>query len=342
MPKISVVICAYNAARFLKNAVASVLGQTFKDIELIIVNDGSGDSTLAVAYAYRMKDRRVKCIDIPNGGLSNARNVGISAATGEYIAFCDADDSIDENALEALYSAAVASNADVVIAGYHHDTVLSNGKVFTNDVFTEEAVFETRNELLKHLPELKSKYLLDPSWNKLYRLSIITDNGLKMPVGELFEDTAFCLDVLSVCGRVMVIENCFYHYMQRDSGSITKSYNPDKPLFLKKRYFKLSEFVGDDKGLQKYCALYHLRNMYSSIADFFGSEMTTSERRRAAEKIIKDEVFSNAAIKAGGGGMSDRVTVLVARSGSVRLSLLYARILRFFKKRMKRLFFKLK
>ena len=102
MPKISVILCAFNAEDTLSAAVRSVLLQTQSDFELIIVNDGSRDKTQAVASQFCLEDPRVRLVNIENGGLSNARNVGMSLAKGEFVAFCDADDTVDQTAFETL------------------------------------------------------------------------------------------------------------------------------------------------------------------------------------------------------------------------------------------------
>ncbi len=343
MPRISVIICAYNASKLLKTAIKSVLGQTFEDLELIIVNDGSSDSTLAVASAFALSDRRVRCVDIANGGLSNARNVGISVAKGEFVTFCDADDYIDPDALQVMYDAVTNTNADTVIVGYHHDTVLKDGSVFTVDKTPQNAVYNSVKELLPDLKSLKSQQILDTACNKLFKRSVIVENGLTMPVGELFEDTAFCLQYLSVCKKIITVDRCFYHYIQHGKSSITSSYNPRKAEFLTKRYHMLTEFCKDgDIAVKRYCNLYHLRNMYSCFADSFGSDLSAKERRTRIKTVVKSELFEFCAKNADTEGLSNKLTVFVAKTGNVTLSVIYSCLLRFVKRKCRVVFAKFK
>ena len=228
MKKLSVILCAYNAESFLESAARSVLNQTFKDLELIIVNDGSCDETFAIASQLANDDPRVTVVNIENGGLANARNIGLSKATGEYVAFFDADDTADDDCYETMLNAIERDGSDLCIAGYYHDTVLKDGTVSTVLFSEPDATYNTREELFQGFVGLKSKFILDAGWNKLYRRSIIVENNLKFPLGELFEDTAFVLSFLKTSCKVTVLDKCFYHYMQRSYGSITKAYNPRK------------------------------------------------------------------------------------------------------------------
>lgn len=344
MPRISVILCAYNASAFLKNAVESVLNQTQRDIELIIVNDGSLDSTLAVASYYSHIDRRVKVVNIENGGLANARNVGMSYAEGEFIAFCDADDTVDPDALQTMLSAAEQKNADLVMCGYHHDTVLSDGKVSTVDVFEPEAYYNSKEELFLGIVGLKSKFILDASWNKLFRRSCITDNGLKFPEGELFEDTAFVLSFLEHSCHVAVLPYCFYHYVQRKNGSITKKYDPRKLNDLKKRYRELSEFTADaDETVKKFCCLYYIKNVYSALANSYNDKkLTKQQRRELIMSETKDAQFKNCAAKSQGLGLSDKLTVFIAKLGFLPLDRVYCRAIHFMKTKASAVFAKIK
>lgn len=344
MPKISVILCAYNAADTLSAAALSVLSQTERDIELIIVNDGSTDSTSAEAARLALLDRRVRVINRENGGLSRARNTGMAAASGEYIAFCDADDTVDEKALQTMLCEAESSGSDMVMCGYHHDTVKGDGSVGTVDFFEPENRFTSRAELFGRLIGLKSKFILDASWNKLYRASIIKENGLKMPEGELFEDTAFVLSFLNVSCRVSVLPHCFYHYVQRGGKSITKSYDKRKLEDLKKRYLALKDFTAEaDAGVKRFCELYYVKNVYSVLANTFSDRSMSGKQRRSLFKNeIKNADFKQSAENAQGNCAADRVALAVARTGSVLLSLCFCGVLCFLKTKTAALFAKIK
>ncbi len=315
MPKISVILCAYNAEEFLTDAINSVLGQTFEDIELIIVNDGSRDSTPAVASQFCQADQRVRLVNIENGGLSNARNVGLGEATGDFIVFCDADDTVDREALDVMYDAVCRDAADLVICGYHHDTVRSDGSVSTVDLFEPSAVYNTREQLFGGIIGLKSKFILDAGWNKLFRRSVIVENGLKMAVGELFEDTDFVLSFLECSSKVSVLSDCFYHYVQRSNGSITKRYDERKLRDLKKRHRRLADFTADaDESVKRYVAFYYVKNVFSALANSFDSkEMTKAERKALFHNELGSKEFETAAKNAKGVGFFDRVTVFAAK-----------------------------
>ncbi len=333
MPKISVILCAYNAEAFLEASVRSVLDQTYKNIELILVNDGSTDRTQCLAEKFAEQDARVKAMSISNGGLANARNVGLAAATGEYVAFQDADDTVDLDCYEKML-AAVADNAwDMAVAGYHLDTVLRDGTVSTVDFFEPEAGFANRFALFKGIIGLKSKFILDASWNKLYKRSVIAENGLRFPVGELFEDTAFVLSFLEKACRVKVLPDCFYHYMQRQGNSITKRYDGRKLTDLKKRYFEFLEFCSEaDGNVKAFCSLYYIKNVFSALANSYSDRsMSNKERRALIKQETKSVQFKLSAETAKGASKADRLTVAVAKCNWLWLSVAFCKALNYMK-----------
>ncbi len=344
MPKISVILCAYNAEGYLEAAVRSVLDQTQKDLELIIVNDGSRDSTPAVASQLAHCDPRVQVVNIENGGLANARNVGLGMARGEYVAFFDADDTAELDCYSEMYEAIERDESDLCIAGYFHDTVLKNGKVSTVKVTEPNALYHTREELFKGIVGLKSKFILDAGWNKLYRRSVLVENGLRFPLGELFEDTAFVLSFLRASCRVTVLDKCFYHYMQRQSGSITKAYNPRKSGDLKKRASELKAFCREaDATVQSFCDLYYIKNVYSALANSFDDKaMSRSKRNELIKAEVTAEEFKGLSKTAEGVGFADRLTVFIARKKGLFWHKMYCKAVHFVKTRLSVLFAKIR
>lgn len=148
--KVSIIVPVYNAEQYLGYTITSILKQTYKNIEIILVNDGSKDDSLIICQNYAAIDDRVKVLDVPNGGVSNARNCGIESATGEYIQFVDSDDVITENMTERLVDTMHIYEADMVVCGMRYMVLEGNRPVSSNDwlpqylgknVYFQESVF---------------------------------------------------------------------------------------------------------------------------------------------------------------------------------------------------------
>ena len=199
---LSVIIPAYNAENNISACCNSILQQDIKEMEIIIVDDGSKDNTGQCCDRLAMKDLRVKVIHASNGGPGSARNKGLEAAKGEWIAFVDADDTCEENYFSKML--AVADGADLVIQGL------------------EQRKSYTREEIAGCIAENK---LLDKGspWGKLYKKAIIDRLHLRFPENYRYgEDTVFFLRYLAACQSVTCIPECGYHYSICDTDSLSR------------------------------------------------------------------------------------------------------------------------
>ena len=217
MPKISVIVPVYKVEPFLSECVNSVLEQSFRDFDLILVDDGSPDSCPQICDAYAQKDERVHVIHKENGGLSSARNAGIDLAmehsSSEWLAFVDSDDYLHKNYLSAMYQAAKEHDADLVVCDYTR--VDENGNISPE---AKKAIPRTATDDKGQLFELYLRYnQIVYAWNKLYQKRIFKD--LRFPVGKIHEDVFVIHHVLWNCRRAAFLPDGFYYYRSR-SGSI--------------------------------------------------------------------------------------------------------------------------
>lgn len=222
---ISIIVPVYNVEKWLSRCVNSILGQTYTNFELILVNDGSTDSSYKICKDYLKKDNRIKLIDKKNGGLSEARNFGISNAKGKYIIFIDSDDYINKNYIAILYKAIVTNNSDIAICEYNE--VAENGdflkEVSLNEPENENVV--TGKEVIRYL--LKNNGTANiVAWNKIYKRELF--NNIRYQVGKFYEDEYIVVPLMWNIERICLIRKPLYNYVQR-SGSIMLS-----PFTLKK------------------------------------------------------------------------------------------------------------
>lgn len=211
--KVSVIVPVYNAERHLGKCVESILNQTLKEFELIIINDGSTDSSYELCKKYAVKDERIVLLDQKNSGVSVARNRGLDIAKGEYIYFIDADDYIEKNTLEILYNRAIASNSDIVVFGYK---TISENSVYVEKVSDCEYTIQ---EFLAHYGDfIISSSILGAIWNKIYKRETINDirfiEGIKH-----HEDLFFVQDVLRKCKLVSMQGDLYYNYINNDGSA---------------------------------------------------------------------------------------------------------------------------
>lgn len=240
-PKISIIVPVYNAEKYLERCVNSLKNQSFSEIEIILVNDSSTDSSLEICQKSAMEDPRIKVIsNAKNEGAGRARNVGLEVATGEYIGFVDSDDFIDLDMYRVLYEKAVEYDSDLVMSGFFlvGGSIFSKaGKYIRKTYFDKDTHFDTAESLKKlkmgtvgSLPEDEddSKYGVSVCKN-LFRHEIIKHNKIAFQSErEVFsEDMLFMVDYISCIKKATGIKGAFYHYC-RNEGSVSKSYKKDR------------------------------------------------------------------------------------------------------------------
>lgn len=216
-PRISAIIPVYNAERYIVKCLDTVLAQVFDDFEVIAINDCSKDNSRSILDGFAQKDKRIKCVHLEkNGGVSHARNLGISLAKGEYITFIDADDYIDSD----YFSAGLSNDTlpfDLVISG------LKTGNEGHFSISLPPVAQCTRiAELSPIFHELDSSSLLLGPYNKFYLTSLLQQNDIQFPSFSLGEDQCFVLNVLEHCQRIKTVHYAGYYYIRQDSPSLSR------------------------------------------------------------------------------------------------------------------------
>lgn len=220
-PKISVIVPVYNVEKYLHRCVDSILAQTFKDFELLLIDDGSKDRSGDICDEYAKLDERVKVWHKENGGVSSARQVGLNNAVGEYIIHADPDDWVNANMLEEMYGMAKDREADIVLADFYRDTESAK------DVYEEQCVLSlTADGLLKQILDCSIHGSL---CNKLIKSSCYLNCN-----AHFISGINYCEDALILCqlllGKLKVtkIDKAYYHYTNDNEMSISKDYNLGK------------------------------------------------------------------------------------------------------------------
>lgn len=213
-PKISIIIPVYNVERYLEQCVRSVMCQTYKELEIILVNDGSPDNSLSICHALQREDSRILIISQENRGLPSARNAGLDAATGSYIMFADSDDFVHPDMCRVALETAQATDSDIVEFGYFR-TDMSGKPIDKNEL--EPSVLLGSEECVR--TQLSPKHT-NCVWNKIYHSSLFSD--LRFPPLCISEDSVMNVLLSAICNKHTVIADCLYYY-RFNPDSITHS-----------------------------------------------------------------------------------------------------------------------
>lgn len=226
--QISVIVPLYNAEKFIEACARSILGQTFKNLELVLVNDGSKDNSLEICQRIADEDSRVKVLDKENGGTSSAKNLGLDKAEGEYIAFCDADDTMDAEYLANLYKGVLLNNVDVCVGSFAFVRVSGSEIIYRRTINIYEGLFSLK-EFMKFYPEYMPNAVIGSPCNKLYKKCLIDINSIRFNTNiKNNEDTHFNYEYLAKCKTVYVSDAPFYNYFDRvDIKSASKGFIPN-------------------------------------------------------------------------------------------------------------------
>lgn len=281
--KVSIIVPVYNVEEFLPDCLNSLINQTYENIEIILINDGSRDGSLEILKSFAQKDSRIIIFDNENHGVSYTRNFGIKNSTGDYIAFVDSDDVVAKNYIENLVNSLEENNVDMSICGYtcfdkKQPDFLNSGdcKVFTDDL---ETAFYT--------------VTMGGIAGKLYKKSIIVSNNLTVDENIFVcEDLLFNMQYVSFSDSLVFCGSKLYGYRQRESSAVHTNLSP-KWFTILKTYKYLFNNYGD-KAVYKYIVFNYLKFLYEAkyivknkgIKPNFEIDLSNEIKKAEKEKMI--------------------------------------------------------
>ena len=269
---VSVIIPAYNVEQYVERCVYSVTKQTYRNLEIILVDDGSTDCTGIICDKLAKEDNRISVIHKTNGGLSDARNAGIDVSRGEYISFVDSDDYIASDMLEHMMNAMCETDISMVVVGFWKQSGDAReycGPTTERVVSSEEAL---KNIYIGH-------EIYPASWNKLYRRALFNNN--RFAVGMINEDSEIITKLLMECNRVALVSKPLYIYMIRE-GSITQSSFSSKDYNGIKAYRTAVDVCKKrKKSLLPYARYYETSRIYNTYI-----ELVTSDERMIKYRFL--------------------------------------------------------
>lgn len=276
-PLISVILPIYNVETFLPRCVESVMRQTYKNLEIILVDDGSTDGCPQLCDAYAKQDERIRVLHKANGGLSDARNQGALIATGKYITFIDSDDYVKDTYVEYLYR--LIEKYQTRMSLCTHTVVFENGKTIRYGEGGDE-VLSTENCLERMLYD---DVINTSAWAKLYETEMVRQ--FPYPVGKLFEDIATTYKFFMACGSIACGYESQYFYMLRSSSIVYQQFNPKKLELL-----EMTDWMADDvrKQYPQLERAVERRQLYARFSTL--NQLQDVKGHKAEKKMLMDYI----------------------------------------------------
>jgi glycosyltransferase involved in cell wall biosynthesis len=257
LPLLSVIVPVYNVEKFLEECVYSILQQEFEDFEILLVDDGSTDSSSRLCDEFAVKDERIRVFHKTNGGQSSARNLALDEAKGKYITFVDSDDYISKDFYAPNIKVLEESDVDVIKMPY------ATFGLKNVDYPNQSKMIKAKDDLFRFLITTDS-YL----WNRIYKRSIF--DALKFPVGMILEDVFITPEIIKNINSIYLSDQGFYYYRQRENSTVTKTHTPKILEDILKAYLSYLDVTYNSKHRDifiKYYATY-LSGYFETKANF--------------------------------------------------------------------------
>ncbi len=293
---ISIIVPVYNVEQYLDRCIESILSQTYQNIELILVDDGSTDSCPEKCDLWKQKDRRIQVLHQKNTGAGLARNTGIRCAKGKYVFFIDSDDAIDRNTIEKCVFTANENNSDIVIFGRRN--FFNNEEKVIHPKKVEKTIFKDVEIKKQLLPGLFT-YSLGTGVSaccKMFRLDLLNDYDISFPSERtvISEDAFFCLDAVSMAATVTVIPDCLYYYYKRE-GSLSTKYNDNRQqqndLFLMELLKKAESLQLPVQVTNHMKAKYHSYTL-AALMQIEKTKLSKREKSNAIDVILDNPILT--------------------------------------------------
>lgn len=277
----SIVIPVYNVERYLAQCFATVITQTYKNIEVLLIDDGSTDTSGNISDKLAQSDSRVSVIHKKNGGLSDARNTGIRSAAGDYITFIDSDDYVDASFVEIMLESAQRTGADISQC---------NNSRKSNQLGLGSNAEKSMRGTDAFVMLMKYKAISPTVWAKIYKLSLFRDNNIEFPVGRLHEDTAVLYKLIYFANRIVCLNNVLYYYRLNNMSIMNASYTEHHYGSVVHYHKELDEFISNNKVIISRRAIY--RHKALRFLSVLNKMALHHKEGLKAYKNLKDEYIS--------------------------------------------------
>ena len=290
--RISVIVPVYNVEEYLECCIKSLISQTYNNLEIFLINDGSTDSSGIICDRFAVLDPRIIVIHKENGGLSDARNKGLEHATGKYITFVDSDDFLECNFIKKLYEQIIKYGADISICDYlctYSDDVQN-----AYDVELEEFVFSNKECLKKtYCPDKHGLEFV--AWGKLYKKELFDKYSINYPLGRIHEDIFVTYQVMYVAKKIVFTNYIGYYYRQRNGSIMHKAFNKKNldSIIATRKACEFFESKGEEELLEL-AVNYHLINglkVYYKILNCPKEEENEIIKKQCLKELRKDTFY---------------------------------------------------
>lgn len=300
-PKISLIVTIYQVEQYLERCIHSVLNQTFKDFELILVDNGSTDGSSEICNYYKGKDERIKFIQKSHGSIASGRNFGLKYATGQLIQFMDADDSIAPIMLQKMYSNYIQSNSDLITCGYQKMYLNERNEEYFVKCEVEDQTYN-KTEFLSVCAKYCQNFILYFVWNKLYRADVIRSKDIWFDENiTRSEDVLFNLEYIKHANSFSFIKEPLYLYNRSNVNSITKGFEIKDVEMQNITYERFRDYLyeqGVYHSNEQYLEHQYAVTMFSLVAQaYMTSKDVPKKVRRAYLKSILDNQWTQKAMR---------------------------------------------
>lgn len=297
MVKVSIIVPVYNTYNYLDECIKSIMDQTLEDIEIILVNDGSTDSSKDICEKYRELDNRIVVINKDNEGVGKARNVGIDKSSGEYIMFCDSDDYVEKTWCEEMYNLALFNKYSLVGCGYYIHSYRDKKSYI-------KQVSDVKYLSIENKSDIMNLYMLDISnlpVNKIFESKIIKDNNLRFDEEiTLGEDLIFNLEYLKYTNeKILIVNKPLYNYIYRNRETLTTKYYINLFDIYNKLYSKLyNSMIMFNANMVKYNSIFYssyFESLNIVLKNTFNkkSKYTLLQKIKYTKYILRSKEFNS-------------------------------------------------
>lgn len=287
-PKVSIIIPVYNVEKYLRQCLESVINQTYKNLEIILVNDGSTDNSGKICEEYALNDERIKVIHKENGGVSSARNNGLRLLDGSYVSFVDSDDYLENNFIEKL----VEVRADIAICSFYKEYPFNSEK----KIITKAKTSKTKDEFIYDI--LSFQKAAGCAWGRIFSAKFLKENNLFYDENlKVAEDAEFSLRAVQYNPKVVYIPEILYHY-NFSSGSIVRKFNRFYFECYKKSLNKIENIIDKTKYLIQWnnFVVYHLLLICVNYCFNLSNKVSYCTKKQMLKNVLKDDLFADSLI----------------------------------------------